>query len=256
MDVVPDDAAARREVLERWAVEQRQRVKPQRGAAEDTWAPRVRLKIRLRAAELRLADRLERFASRFLDRGLETSGYTTEPEHQHPDRTRYVPSPWHVLPRALRYIGVSDDDVFIDFGCGKGRVVHQAAKRPFRRVIGVEISPGLAEIARAGLAAGSRHHRCRDVEIVVSDATEYRVPDDLTIAYLYRPFQGETFDAVLGAIVDSMDRYPRRVRLIYVYPLKSGRSQILATGRFRVLKEQRTRFLDNYMSRAVIFESC
>jgi SAM-dependent methyltransferase len=225
-------------------------------SAEGTWGPRVRLQIRLRAAELRLANRLERFASRVLDRGLDTSAYTTEPEHHHPDRTRYVPSPWHVLPRALRYLGVSDRDVFVEFGCGKGRVVHQAAKRPFRRVIGVEISPGLAEIARTGLEARRHHHRCRNVEIVVADATEYLVPDDLTIGYLYHPFKGETFDAVLRGIVDSIDRNPRRVRLIYVWPLKSARAQILATGRFRVLKEQRTRLLDNHMSRAVIFESC
>jgi SAM-dependent methyltransferase len=256
MHVAPDDAAARKEALEHWAAEQQRRVMPHRRSAERTWAPRVRLRIRLRAAELRLAHRLDQFASRLLDRGLDTSRYTTEPEHAHPDRTRYVPSPWHVLPRALRYLGVSDSDVFVEFGCGKGRVVHQAARWPFRRVIGVEISPGLAEIARAGIAARRHQHRCRDVEIVVSDATEYRVPDDLTIGYLYRPFQGETFDAVLGAIVDSIDRHPRRVRLIYVYPLESASSQILATGKFRVLKEQRTRLLDNYMSRTVIFESC
>jgi SAM-dependent methyltransferase len=255
MEGAPDDAAARREALDRWAAEQQRRVLLNRWAAERSQA-RVRSRTRLRAAELRLANRLERFASRVLDRGLDTSGYAIEPEHQHPDRTRYVPSAWHVLPRALRYLGVSDRDVFVDFGCGKGRVVHQAARWPFCRVIGVEISPSLAEIARTALAARRHQHRCRDVEIVVSDATEYRVPDDLTIGYLYHPFKGETFDTVLGGIIDSIDRHPRRVRLIYVWPLESARSQILATGRFRVLKEQRTRFLDSHVSRAVIFESC
>jgi hypothetical protein len=39
------------------------------------------------------------------------------------------PTPWHILPRALRKVGASDDDVFVEFGCGKGRVVHQAARR-------------------------------------------------------------------------------------------------------------------------------
>jgi SAM-dependent methyltransferase len=190
------------------------------------------------------------------DRGLDTSAFSTRIEHAHPDRTRYVPSSWHVLPRALRYLGVSDDDVFADFGCGKGRVVLQAARWPFRRVIGVEISPDLADIAREGLAARRHQQRCRNVEIVVADITQYRVPDDLTIGYLYHPFRGETFDAFLGAVVESMDRCPRRVRLIYVWPLDGARSKILATGRFRVLKEQRTRWVDNHMSQVVIFESC
>ena len=78
----------------------------------------------------------------------------------------------------LRYLGVSDRDVFVEFGCGKGRVVHQAARRPFRRVVGVEISPVLAEAARSGLAARSHQHRCRDVEImsVAGEVRRFRPP--------------------------------------------------------------------------------
>ena len=133
-----------------------------------------------------------------------------------PIESAYGPSPRWTLPRALRFLGVSDRDTFVDFGCGKGRVVHQAAKRPFRRVIGVEISPALAEIARANLATRRHQHRCPNVEIVVADAKEFPVPDDLTIAYFWHPFTGETLEAVLRGIVDSIDRHPRRVRLIYL----------------------------------------
>jgi len=42
---------------------------------------------------------------------------------------------------------------FVDLGAGMGRVVLLAARRPFRAVIGVEISPALVEIARENLAA-------------------------------------------------------------------------------------------------------
>jgi len=89
---------------------------------------------------------------------------------------------------------------------------------------------------------------------VVADAAEFRVPDDLTLGYLFHPFSGQTLDAVLRSIIDSVDRHPRRVRPIYVYPL--GRSQVLATGRFRVLKERRALSRDAPFSRAAIFESC
>jgi SAM-dependent methyltransferase len=199
---------------------------------------------------------LDRFADRALGRGLDTSGNVFVPEHEHPDRSRYLPSAWHVLPRALRYLGVSDTDTFIDFGCGKGRVVHQAAKRPFGRVIGVEISPELAEIARTGLEARRDQYRCQNVEIVVSDVTKYRVPDDLTIGYFFRPFEGEAIDEVLRGIIASIDRHPRRVRLIYVWPTNSSRSTILATGRFRLLKEQSSSLLGLRSHRLAIFESC
>jgi SAM-dependent methyltransferase len=247
MDVLPDDAAARWESLERWAAEQ-QRIYKSPGRAPS------RTKLALVRAQWQFARGSQWFASRVLDRGLDTSSPATEPEHDHPDRVHYVPSPWHVLPRALHYLGVSDRDTFVDFGCGKGRVVHQAARRPFCRVIGVEISPVLAEIARTGLEARRHQHRCRHLEIVVSDVREFPVPDDLTIGYLFHSFGHETLDAVLRGIVDSIDRYPRRVRLIYVFPINER--QVLATERFRLLKEQRSSFLDTPASEAAIFESC
>jgi SAM-dependent methyltransferase len=190
----------------------------------------------------RVARSSQWFADRVLNRGLDISINTSQPEHDHPDRWHYATSPWYALPRALRYVGVSDRDTFVDFGCGKGIVVHQAAKRPFRRVIGVEISPVLAEVARTNLAARAHQHKCRNVEIVVADVAEYSVPDDLTIGYFFHPFMNETFDALLRGIIDSIDRRPRRVRLIYVCPVQSPR--ILATGRFRPLKVQSNRFLD------------
>jgi SAM-dependent methyltransferase len=240
---MPDEVVARREQLARWGAEQRQSI----------WeAEQRRIDRRLARVPGRLMGTAWRLGDRVLDRGLNTSDSSVQPEH-YTGRQRYWPSSWQVLPRALRYLGVSDRDTFVDFGCGRGRVVHQAARRPFRRVIGVEISPALAEFARAGLAARRHQHRCENVEIVVADAAEFPVPDDLTIGYLFHPFGGETLAAVLRGIVDSIDRHPRCVRLIYVHP--SLASQVLATGRFRLLKEQRGGLRDTRMSRAAIFES-
>ena len=47
-----------------------------------------------------------------------------------PERVRYVATSRLVVPRVLRRIEVGPDDVFIDFGSGKGRVVYQAARFP------------------------------------------------------------------------------------------------------------------------------
>jgi SAM-dependent methyltransferase len=242
----PDDPAARRASLERWATEQGGNNR------SPTSLARAWLKSRLTLARARIRIASARFEKRVWGRGLDTEDPVRQPEHDHPDRLVYAPSAWHALPRALRYLGVSDHDTFVDFGCGKGRVVHQAAKQPFRRVIGVEISPVLAEIARTNLAARRHEHRCRNVEIVVADAREFQVPDDLTIGYFLHPFTGQTFDAVLRGIVDSIDRHPRRLRLIYLGP---HGAEVLATGRFRLLKEQQSTVLDAHAYRAEIFES-
>jgi SAM-dependent methyltransferase len=236
---------ARQELLEDWAGEQR---KKQAAARRPS-----RVGLVWRRLSFAAATGYRRLANRFLDRGLDTSASRTEPEHDHPDRIGYVASDWHVLPRALRYIGVTGEDTLIDFGCGNGRILHQAAKRPFRRVIGVEVSPALAEVARKNLAARSHQHRCGSVEIVVSDVADYPVPDDLTIGYLFHPFKNETFDALLGGILESIDREPRRVRLIYNLPVQ--KSEVLATKRFRLLTVQRNWFLGDPRSETAIFET-
>jgi hypothetical protein len=121
-------------------------------------------------------------------------------------------------------------------------------------VIGVEISPRLADFAQTLVAAHRHEYRCQSVEIVVCDATTYQVPDDVTIAYLYDPFFGKTLDAVLRNLIDSIDSHPRRLRLIYVRP--TGGAQVLATGRFRLVKWQRGGLRDYRFTRAAIFESC
>jgi SAM-dependent methyltransferase len=243
---IPDDPVARQQWLEAWADEQEQHVdaKPLSQAEQ--------LRIEARAARHRIAIKAWWYADQFLDRGLGTRGIATEPEHEVPDRVAYVPSAWHVLPRALHYLGADEHDTFIDFGCGKGRVVHQAARRSLRRVIGVEISPALSAMASATVAAGRDRHRCHDVRIVTCDATRYDIPDDLTIAYLFDPFRGAILDAVLENIIASMNRRPRTVRMIYVHPSNAGR--VLATGRFRLLKEQRGGLRDRRVNRAALFE--
>jgi SAM-dependent methyltransferase len=245
MDVPPDHKRPRQDSLERWLAEQRETDQgEERFSSAKRWSRHAGWKVALNG---------QRIANRLLGRGLDTSSHVRLPEHDHPDRVQYIPSAWHVLPRALRYLSVSDQDVFVDFGCGKGRVLHQAAKRPFRKVLGVEISPELAEIARANLARRQHRHRCQEIEIVVSDVADFRIPDDLTIGFFFHSFKNETLDALLGNIIDSIERHPRRVRLIYVFPLNG--SQVLATGRFRLLKEQWTPYLDTPGSRVAIYES-
>jgi SAM-dependent methyltransferase len=189
------------------------------------------------------------------DRGLDTSLHKYDlPEIAAVDGVVYLPTAWHVLPRALRALRASGDDVLVDFGCGKGRIVHQAAKWPLKRVIGVEISQELAQFAERLVAAHWHEYRCHNIEIAVRDAAQFEVPDDMTLAFMFDPFRGRTMDDVLRNVIVSIDRNPRRVTLIYVNPTQGDR--VLATGRFRLVRWQRGGLRDVRISRAAIFESC
>jgi SAM-dependent methyltransferase len=152
-------------------------------------------------------------------------------------RVRYEPSGWLDLWRILRPSDVGPDDVFADFGSGKGRVVLQAARYPFKRVIGVELSEELTAIARRNVAAARARRRSQEVELVTADVLDVDVPDDLTYAYLYNPFSGEILDALVQKLITSVDRSPRTLRFIYRTPLEHER--IMLTGRFRLERSVR-----------------
>jgi SAM-dependent methyltransferase len=180
--------------------------------------------------------------------GLDTSKTQLEPDHFHPDRVTYQPSGWRYLRRGLRGLDVGPSDVFVDFGAGKGRVLCQAARYPFARVIGVEISDRLADVARANVDRNRHRFTCQAVEVVTADAVDYQIPDDLTVAYFYHPFAGRTFETVIDRLVESIERKPRRVTIVYACP--GLERYILASGHFRLARTSRGGFGD-FLNRRV-----
>ena len=143
-------------------------------------------------------------------------------------REKYRPSGWLNLRRILPKQEVSENDVFIDFGSGMGRVVYQAARYPFKRVIGVELCEELNETARRNIQGSIDRLRCKNVELITSDVLAYEIPDDVTVAYLYNPFTGSIFRAVIDKLIASIERNPRMVRIVYNDPVEE--SVLLAAG--------------------------
>lgn len=168
-----------------------------------------------------------REAVRLGDLGLAREGY-----HD------YEPSGWRSFKRAMKGVKASPADSFLDIGCGKGRVVEQAARRPFRRVLGVELSEELAEQARRLLERERDRRRCGSVEIVVADITTWQVPDDVTVVYVYNALSGDALVAMLDRIAESARRAPRPLVMLYVNPLSE--STVLAHPGF-ALRERRGR---------------
>ncbi len=142
----------------------------------------------------------------------------------------YDPSYYMNLLWAVRRFG-GPDDVLLDLGCGAGRAVCFAARvRRMRRCVGVEYHRPLAELAERN-AKASRRAKSTPVEIHCADATTWPVPDDVTLVYMYNPFVDEVFEAAIERLIESIDRAPRRVKLMYTYPTQ--RDRLLATGRAR-----------------------
>jgi SAM-dependent methyltransferase len=109
--------------------------------------------------------------------------------------------------------------VFVDFGCGKGRVLLAAAAWSFRRIVGVEFAPKLCEICRRNLLAfQARYKTSAEFVVVQADAVEYRVADDEDVFFFFNPFVPVLAELVLQNIQVSLQSHPRRAWLILLYP--------------------------------------
>jgi len=135
----------------------------------------------------------------------------------------YVPTHYRSFRKVLRALPIRPgEDGFLDFGSGLGRAVILAATHPFRKVIGVEIAPQLAEAARENVRRARPRLKCRDVEIIEADATRFAVPPEVTIIYFFNPFCGEVLARVLENIRASLRKNPRELRLICKVPAESA----------------------------------
>ena len=158
------------------------------------------------------------------------------PAGEHYEGGLYRASAWPVLRHVFKELRVSGEDVFVDYGSGMGRVLILAARQPFKRVIGVEMSEELNETARENVDRNRDDFRCREVEVVSADAREWQVPDDLTVAYFYCPFPPRIFDGVVDNLMASIDRRPRPLRVVYFFMTDEDRRLLMSTGRAKQLE--------------------
>ena len=149
--------------------------------------------------------------------GIATAGRISREElgYERHESNDYSPSAYGDLRRIMQGLDIQPGrDVFVDFGSGKGRAVIIAALHPFARVIGVEGSSALNEIARRNVQRARRRMTCQRIEVVTTDAGAYDVPDDATMVYFASPFSGAILEAVLQNVKASLMRVPRRLSVI------------------------------------------
>jgi predicted RNA methylase len=90
---------------------------------------------------------------------------------------------------------------FVDIGSGMGRAIFLASQYPFKQVIGVEVSPGLHEVAKENLKTATGFKQaCKDVRLVREDARLYSFPPGDLVVFLYNPFDEQALEQVLNAI--------------------------------------------------------
>ncbi|HWW96785.1 MAG TPA: class I SAM-dependent methyltransferase [Edaphobacter sp.] len=112
-----------------------------------------------------------------------------------------------------------EEYTFLDLGCGKGRAVLLASEFGFREAVGVELNPGLAEIARANAAIWTAAGRARSqIRIVCGDAAEVEWPSGPCLVYLYNPFAEKVMLAVVEVMRERFGDRRDELEIVYQKP--------------------------------------
>ncbi len=123
---------------------------------------------------------------------------------------------------------------FIDVGAGMGRAMILAAEYSFKQVCGIEVSPGLYEVAKENLAnAQARGLRCKDIRLVRDDARIAHYPPGDLVVFLFNPFDADALRATLDSIANRRER--GATWLLYHTPVE--RAVIDALPEWRLLHE-------------------
>jgi SAM-dependent methyltransferase len=139
------------------------------------------------------------------------------------------------LRKVLTELKPSAEDVLVDFGCGKGRVLLVAAMQGLKRVTGVEFSPELCAIAEQNIARLQEKVPLCPVEVACIDAGRYQIRPDETIFFFFNPFDAEVMKEVISNIETSFENHPRKISIVYI----NIESQRISTesGRFKLVTD-------------------
>ena len=136
---------------------------------------------------------------------------TNADEYHHP----YEPTPYCVLERLAESGFFGEEDVVLDYGCGKGRVGFFLSYRTRAKTIGIEYDEHI--YADALENRRSTVSRVKP-DFLLTRAEEYEVPGDVNRCYFFNPFSVEILHKVMARIVGSWYENPREIFLFFYYP--------------------------------------
>jgi SAM-dependent methyltransferase len=104
---------------------------------------------------------------------------------------------------------------FLDIGAGKGRGLLVASEFRFRKVVGIELNPAMAAIARQNAAHWIGSHesdstapQLAPIEIVEGDVLDFDLPATPMLLFLFHPFEAPVLRQLLRRIETQFAQRP------------------------------------------------
>jgi len=107
-----------------------------------------------------------------------------------------------------------EKNIFLDYGSGKGGAIIQAKKFGFKQSIGIEFAKELHEVAKQNI----QKLGLKDVTSFFQDAAEYMPALDVSVIYLFNPFDAVVMEKVAENIASLKEEFKNEVYIIYGNP--------------------------------------
>ena len=109
------------------------------------------------------------------------------------------------------------ETVFVDLGAGMGRAVLLGSELGFKAVVGVELHPTLAGIARSNVALWRAAGRSTSpIRVLEGDAVEFELPSGPVLVFLFNPFGRAVLARLLNSWHGSRTERSDPVDILYV----------------------------------------
>lgn len=137
--------------------------------------------------------------------------------------TKYNPyeaTPYSILHILFQNYTLKKSDMFVDFGCGKGRLLFFVHNLFGSSVTGIEMDEQLYEKTIKNKDKYLRKIKSPNAPIHVERclAEEYKIKRSENKFYFFNPFSVHIFKKVINNILDSVEKNKRAVDLILYYP--------------------------------------
>ena len=161
---------------------------------------------------------------------------TTGRDDSNADQYRYPyePTPYIVLERLVNSGLIWENDVVLDYGCGKGRADFFLSHQTHANTIGIEYDQ---RIYRSAIENQETSLSRTKTEFVLTRAESYEVPIAVNRYYFFNPFSLEILRKVMARILESYYEHPRELFFFFYYPSEEYLSYLMTVDELEYYDE-------------------
>lgn len=150
---------------------------------------------------------------------IRTTNLAEQP-NQSSHYSHYEATPYSILDQLFDAYELKKSDEFVDFGCGKGRIMFYVHNRFHVAVRGIEMNVKLYQVALENRENYMRKAKKKSepIDLECCLAEEYDVKTTENRFYFFNPFSIQIFSKAVNNIQDSVELLNREVDIILYYP--------------------------------------